>query len=113
MVRPTAVERRMRGGLRAFLARTPRRAPRVMSRNVQAAKTCSSASAMSERREPSAIRLTYYVRRKKGVRCVSLEVNGQIIDFLARARWLHEGDAHDASKIAEAIRQCLQLSAKL
>jgi hypothetical protein len=55
----------------------------------------------------------YYVRRKKGVRCVSLEVNGQILDFLARARWLHEGDAHDASKIAEAIRQCLQLSAKL
>jgi hypothetical protein len=45
--------------------------------------------------------------------CVTVEADGQILDLLERMRWLREADAHDVSKVAEAIRACLLLSAKV
>jgi hypothetical protein len=53
-------------------------------------------------------------RRRRGVFCASpVEVDGQILDFLERMRWLKEGDACDTKKIAEAITGLLSQSAKI
>ena len=55
-----------------------------------------------------------YCRRKKNhVICANIEVSEPILDFLVQARWLRGADAHDASKIGEAIKASLEMSAKI
>jgi hypothetical protein len=55
----------------------------------------------------------YRGRRRRGQFCVSVQIDGRILDFLERARWLSERDSHDVGKIGEAIRGLLELSSKI
>jgi hypothetical protein len=55
----------------------------------------------------------YYRRKRDGTIVASVEVDGPILNFLEKARWLSARDAHDASKVAAAIKACLELSAKI
>jgi hypothetical protein len=40
-------------------------------------------------------------------------VDDAILGFLVRNRWLHEADASNSGKVAEAIRDLLQTSARV
>jgi hypothetical protein len=52
-------------------------------------------------------------RLRRGQLCVIVQIDGAILDYLQRTRWLNAHDAHDVSKIAQAIKACLELSAKV
>jgi hypothetical protein len=54
----------------------------------------------------------HYLRRKEHRRCINVEIGEAAIGFLERSRWLESG-AHDTSKIAAAIKDLLELSAKI
>jgi hypothetical protein len=45
--------------------------------------------------------------------CTTVEVDGQILDFLERMQWLKAGDACDTKKVAQAITGLLSWSAKI
>jgi hypothetical protein len=55
----------------------------------------------------------YYERRKKRVRCATVEISEATLDFLERSRWLRGDDPHGASAVAAAIKNMLELSTKL
>jgi hypothetical protein len=65
-------------------------------------------------REARARRIrAHYRRRKRGARCVSVEIDTSVINFLEKMQWLASAPAHDAKAIAAAIKACLELSAKI
>jgi hypothetical protein len=73
--------------------------------------------AVHDRRTKAAARAArnrrYLCRKKNRVTCANVEVSELVIDFFERARWLRGADVHDASKIGEAIKGLLELSAKI
>jgi hypothetical protein len=52
-------------------------------------------------------------RRRRGAFCITLELDGQILNFLERMQWLKETDACDTRKIAQAIALLLSDSARI
>jgi O-methyltransferase involved in polyketide biosynthesis len=55
----------------------------------------------------------YRDRRRRGQLCVTVTIDGEVLNFLERSRWLSERDAHDPQKVGEAIAGLLELSAKI
>jgi hypothetical protein len=55
----------------------------------------------------------YRDRLRRREFCAVVPVNDAVLNFLARNRWLHERDAHDAKRVGEAIRALLELSSRV
>jgi hypothetical protein len=55
----------------------------------------------------------YRDRRRRGRFCVTITIDGTILDYLQHTRWLTGRDSHDVEKVGEAITGLLQMSAKI
>jgi hypothetical protein len=51
-------------------------------------------------------------RVERGAACVSVEINSEIINWLARIGWLADREAHDPAEIGRAISALLAASAR-
>ena len=45
----------------------------------------------------------YRQRQRDGVMTVMIEIDGAVVDMLARLRWLERRDVHERAEIARAI----------
>jgi hypothetical protein len=55
----------------------------------------------------------YRARKSRCVAVVPVEIDGEMINFLLRARWLYEDEAHDKRQIGEAIAAMLSDAADM
>jgi hypothetical protein len=76
-----------------MLERSPRRARRLRSQRIRAAR--------------------YRGRQRAGRRCWTVERNGDVVTLLVKNLWLREADACDDAKIAAAISAMLRDAAKI
>jgi len=51
-------------------------------------------------------------RVKAGRACCTVEVDGEVIDFLVRTAWLSPNEAHDRVVVGSAITRMLAASAR-
>jgi hypothetical protein len=55
----------------------------------------------------------YRERKQNRTICAHVEISEAALDFLQRWNWLREADARDVVKIAAAVKNMLELSAKV
>jgi hypothetical protein len=55
----------------------------------------------------------HYLRRKEHRRVINVEIGEAAISLLVQLKWLHPDDAADVARVAAAVRNMLELSAKI
>ena len=55
----------------------------------------------------------HYLRRKQHRRSINVEIGEAAISLLVRLNWLQPDDADNVAKVAAAVRNMLELSAKI